>query len=87
MTPGRLSDGGVPLDRIRALSYVLVLEGLDSNTPPAPIDGVDLPMNTELEAAYLAVLAQLTISGPKALMRRVEVAADELGIEERPWTS
>lgn len=40
VTPGRLSDGGVPLDRIRALSYVLVLEGLDSNTPPAPIDGI-----------------------------------------------
>jgi hypothetical protein len=38
-------------------------------------------MNTELEAAYLAVLAQLAISGPKALMRRVEVAADELGID------
>jgi hypothetical protein len=40
VTPGRLSDGGVPLDRIRALSYILVLEGLDPDTPPPPIDGI-----------------------------------------------
>jgi hypothetical protein len=38
-------------------------------------------MNAELEGAYLAVLAQLAISGPKALMRRVEVAAEEIGVD------
>ena len=37
VTPGRLSAGGVPLDRIRALSYILVLEGLSPDPPPPPI--------------------------------------------------
>jgi hypothetical protein len=40
VTPARLSVGGVPLDRIRALTYILVLEGLEADSPPPPLNGI-----------------------------------------------